>query len=214
MFRREGVFHEIEALALCSITSSRSKDKDKSTVKDISKAPSPGDSGIRTSVPVSIAVITWIPGYKKLSSLLMEHDEANTLRVRVIRSKYLASDDSAGSDDVFTDLRKLVERVIDVAACEKDLAAALGVLAALLGSQHTLVLSFELLQSGIIDGLWAFFADSDRSSKSFGATSRYLSAHFVAVRLSGRQEPFFNAFTSRRSTGSGGQMPFAIVVKK
>ena len=171
-FRREGVFHEIETLASRSITSSRSKDKDKRAVEDISEGLSPGDTGIPTSVPVPIAVITCIPGYKKLSSRLMEHDEAITPRVRFIWVKYLASDDSAGSDDVFTNLWKLVERNIDVAASEKDLAAALGELAALFGSHHTLVLNFEPLQSGIIDGLLAFFADSEGSCKSLGATSR------------------------------------------
>ena len=214
MFRREGVFHEIEALASRTITSSRSKEKDRNADKDISEAPSPGDTGIPTSVPVPIAVITSIPGYKKLSSLSIEPDDAITLRARVIRFKYLASDDSAGSDDVFANLRRLVERITDVAASEKDLSAALGELAALFGSQHTSVSSFELLQSGVIDGLLDFFSDSERSGKPSSATSRYMSSDLVAVPLSRRQELFFTAFTSRRSKGSGGQTPFAVFVKK
>ncbi|TBU40976.1 hypothetical protein BD309DRAFT_1082383 [Dichomitus squalens] len=197
VFRREGVFHEIEALASRTITSYKSKDKDKNTDKDISEAPSPGDTGIPTSVPIPIAVITSIPGYKKLSSLSIEPDDAITLRARVIRFKYLASDDSTGTDDVSANLRKLVERITDAAASEKDLATALGELAALFSSQHTSVSSFELLQSGVIDGLLDFFADSERT-----------------VPLSRRQELFFNAFTSRKTKGSGGQTPFAVFVKK
>lgn len=80
VFRREGVCHEIEALASRTVTPSKSKDKDKNNDKDISEAPSPGDTGVPTSIPMPIAVITSIPGYKKLSSLSMEPDDVITLR--------------------------------------------------------------------------------------------------------------------------------------
>ncbi|KAI0628036.1 hypothetical protein C8Q77DRAFT_1068746 [Trametes polyzona] len=193
-FRREGVFHEIEILASRPITSTRSKEK--GADKEPSEAPSPADTGIIPAVPVAISVITSTP-YKKSSTLSMEPDDAITLRARVIRFKYLDTDDAAGSDDLFTKLRRLVERITDVGASEKDLVAALGELAALFGSQHTSVSSFELLQSGVIDGLLQFFSSTER-----------------AVPLSRRQELFFTAFTSRRSKGSGGQTPLAIFVKK
>ena len=162
VFRREGVFHEIETLASRTVVSSKSKDKDRNTDKEISEAPTPADTGIPTSV-VHIPVITSIPGYKKLSSLSIEPDDAITLRARVIRFKHLAADDAGGSDDVFAMLRRLVERITDVAATEVELGAALGELAALFGSQHTAVSSFELLQSGVIDGLLQFFSDSERA---------------------------------------------------
>ncbi|KAI8996413.1 hypothetical protein BD414DRAFT_455102 [Trametes punicea] len=194
VFRREGVFHEIESLASRSITSSRSKDK--TADKDISEAPSPADTGIAAGVPVSISVITSAP-YKKLSSLTMEPDDAITIRARVIRFKYLSSSDSAGPDDLFANLRRLVDRIVDPTAAEKDLAGALAELAALFGSQHTSVSSFELLQSGVIDGLLQFFASTEHT-----------------VPCSRRQELFFAAFTSRRSKGLGGQTPFAVFVKK
>ena len=165
VFRREGVFHEVETLASRAITSMKSKDKDKNADKDISEAPSPADTGIPGSVTVPISVIASIPGYKKLSSLSIEPDDAITLRARVIRFKYLATDSSSGSDDVFATLRRLVERITDAAASEKDLAIALGELATLFGSQHTSVSSFELLQSGVIDGLLQFFADPERAGR-------------------------------------------------
>ncbi|KAI0352109.1 hypothetical protein OH77DRAFT_1428880 [Trametes cingulata] len=194
-FRREGVFHEIESLASRPVTSMKSKDK--GADKDLSEAPSPADTGvIAAAVPVSISVISSMP-YKKLSSLPMEPDDAITLRARVIRFKYLASDDSVGSDDLFATLRKLVERITDPGASEKDLGAALGELAVLFGSQHTSVSSFELLQSGVIDGLLQFFANAER-----------------IVPLNRRQELFFTAFTSRKSKGAGGQTPLAVFVKK
>ncbi|KAI0664313.1 hypothetical protein C8Q70DRAFT_946839 [Cubamyces menziesii] len=193
VFRREGVFHEIETLASRTITS---KPKDKATDKDISEAPSPADTGVASAAPVSLPIIT-SASYKKASSLTVEPDDAITLRARVIRFKYLASNDSAGSDDLFANLRRLVERITDPTMSEKDLGAALAELAALFGTQHTSVSSFELLQSGVIDGLLQFFANTEH-----------------AVSLSRRQELFFNAFTSRKSKGTGGQTPFAVFVKK
>ena len=215
VFRREGVFHEIEALASRTVTSSKSKDKDKNTDKDISEAPSPGDTGVPTSVPIPIAVITSIPGYKKLSSLSIEPDDAITLRARVIRFKHLATSDSAGSDDVFANLRRLVERITDVTTSEKDLAAALGELAALFGSQHTSVSSFELLQSGVIDGLLEFFGDTERSGMLLVILPHALVlTSGIGVSLGRRQELFFTAFTSRKTKGGAGQTPFAVFVKK
>ncbi|KAI0730615.1 hypothetical protein C8Q76DRAFT_644034 [Earliella scabrosa] len=195
VFRREGVFHEIESLASRTVVTSKSKDKDRNT--DVSEAPSPGDTGVPTAVPIPISVIAAIPGYKKLSSLSIEPDDAITLRARVIKFKYLATDDASGNDDVFTTLRRLVERITDTTASEKDLTVALGELATLFGHQHTSVSSFELLQSGVIDGLLQFFADQDR-----------------VVPLARRQELFFSAFTARKTKGSGGQTPFGVFVKK
>ncbi|KAI0704459.1 hypothetical protein C8T65DRAFT_741026 [Cerioporus squamosus] len=195
VFRREGVFHEIESLASRAVTSSKSKDKNAD--KETSEAPSPADTGIPASVAVPISVLTSIPGYKKLSSLSIEPDDAITLRARVIRFKHLATDDSAGNDDLFAMLRRLVERITDTTASEKDLTLALGELAALFGSQNSSVSSFELLQSGVIDGLLQFFAESGH-----------------AVPLGRRQELFFNAFTARKSKGLNGQTPFAVFVKK
>ena len=47
---------------------------------------------------------------------------------------------------------------------EKDLVAALGELGGLFASPHTSVSSFELLQSGLVDGLLEFVTDPNRSS--------------------------------------------------
>ncbi|CDO68376.1 hypothetical protein BN946_scf184815.g23 [Trametes cinnabarina] len=195
VFRREGVFHEIESLASRPIASTKTKDKG-AAEKDISEAPSPADTGINIGMPVSISVISTMP-YKKLSSLTMEPDDAITLRARIIRFKHLASDDAAGSDDLFMNLRRLVDRINDPALPDKDLSAALMELAALFGSQHTSVSSFELLQSGVIDGLLRFFANAEHQ-----------------ISLSRRQEIFFTAFTSRKSKAAGGQTPLAVFVKK
>ncbi|CDO70286.1 hypothetical protein BN946_scf184942.g86 [Trametes cinnabarina] len=178
VFRREGVFHEIESLASRPIASTKTKDKG-AAEKDISEAPPPADIGINIAMPVSISVISTMP-YKKLSSLTMQPDDAITLRARIISFKHLASDDAAGSDDLFINLRRLVDRINDPALLDKDLSAALMELAALFGSQHTSVSSFELLQSGVINGLLRFFADAEHQSKCITlllSQRRYLRAH-------------------------------------
>lgn len=159
-FRREGVFHEIETLAARNVTS-RAKDKDN---KDVSDAPSPSDSGIlavQASTPASSMAM--IPGFKKLSSLSLEPDDAITLRARVIRFKYLTGNDQVGGDNTFEMLRRLVDRISAQDAPEQRHTEALRELADLFASAHTSVSSFELLQSGVVDGLLRFSTDQTRT---------------------------------------------------
>jgi E3 ubiquitin-protein ligase TRIP12 len=109
-FRREGVFHEIETLAARAVASSKSKDKEKD--KDVSDVPSPADSVIlatQASTPGGSAAM--IPGFKKLSSLSLEPDDAITLRARVIRFKHLLGNDHVDGDSAFDTLRRLVKRI-------------------------------------------------------------------------------------------------------
>lgn len=160
-FRREGVFHEIEVLSSRPVTSAKSKDKD-SKDKELSESPAPPDSGSVPSPPVSAPTI---PGFKKLSSLQLEPEDAITLRARVIQFKYLSGDDKDGDDDSFDTLRRLVQLISKPTASEKELTEALRELADLFGSPHTSVSSFELLQSGFIDGLLQFATDDDRTCK-------------------------------------------------
>jgi E3 ubiquitin-protein ligase TRIP12 len=170
-FRREGVFHEIEALAARIITSPKSKDKE----KDASDVPSPADSGILAAVSATSSA-AMIPGFKKLSSLSLEPDDAITLRARVIRFKHLAGNDQADGDNVFVTLRRLVERISTKDVSEQTYTDALRELADLFASAHTSVSSFELLQSGVVDGLLQFATDQDRSGMDFRI---FLIAHLI-----------------------------------
>jgi E3 ubiquitin-protein ligase TRIP12 len=97
-FQREGVFHEIEVLAVRDIASStKSKDKD----KEASEAPSPPESGNIVPVPPPPVSAPTIPGFKKLSSLSLKREDVITLHARIIRFKYLASDEQAEGDSAF-----------------------------------------------------------------------------------------------------------------
>ena len=158
-FRREGVFHEIETLAVRTVTSPKSKDKDASDV------PSPADSGILAAPASAASSAAMIPGFKKLTSLSLEPDDAITLRARIIRFKHLAGNDQADSDNVFKTLRRLVERISANDVTEQTSSDALRELADLFASAHTSVSSFELLQSGVVDGLLQFATDQDRNGK-------------------------------------------------
>lgn len=151
-FRREGALHELEALGTRELSSSKSKEK---ADKDASEPPS--DSG---SAPPTMA--GGIPGYKKLSSLSLDPDDAITLRARIIRFKHLSSDDKEDSDNTFDTLRRLVDQISRHEASEKEISDALWAIAELFGSPHTAVSSFELLQSGIIDALLLLTTDTDR----------------------------------------------------
>ncbi|KAI0306092.1 hypothetical protein B0F90DRAFT_1808594 [Multifurca ochricompacta] len=176
-FRREGVFHEVELLAERTLISSRKKgsNNDKDKDKDLSDASSAPD--FPPPPPISDAV---------------------TLRARVLRFRYLTGKESAEADNVFATLRRLVERISVPGASEKEVGSALRELATLFTSAHTSVSSFELLQSGVIDGLLQFSTDKTQS-----------------IPISRRQELLLDAFTARKSKApAGSQTPFSIFVKK
>ncbi|KAI0272306.1 hypothetical protein BC834DRAFT_1030472 [Gloeopeniophorella convolvens] len=201
-FRREGVFHEVELLAGRALIVSKSKsaaDKDKDKDKDLSDASSaPELPPPPPPVSVSAAIAAGMPGFKKLTSLSLEPEDAVTLRARVVRFRFLTGKESADADHVFATLRRLVERVTDVRASEKEAGNALKELATLFASAHTSVSSFELLQSGVIDGLLQFATDKGRN-----------------ITIERRQELLLDAFTARKSKAlSGSQTPFSIFVKK
>ncbi|PPQ99844.1 hypothetical protein CVT26_009341 [Gymnopilus dilepis] len=182
-FHREGVFHEIETLAERSLTTSKAKEKESSETGDETPAPTPSAS---------------IPGLKKLSSLSLDPEDAITLRARVIQFKYLSDKENVEEDGTFEHLRSLVEKLSVDHATEQAYSQTLAELAELFTSPHTSVSSFELIQSGFVDGLLAFATDESRP-----------------VSLQKRKEMFFDAFVSRKVKSlSSGQTPFATLVKK
>ncbi|KAG6821487.1 hypothetical protein H0H93_010211 [Arthromyces matolae] len=189
-FRREGVFHEIEALASRTITSSKSKSKDKDK-----ESETPPDSGSISPPPPAS---TSTSGPKKLSSLSLEPEDAITLRSRVIQFKYLSSDTSNDEANAFATLRLIVDRFSSLTATDKELYSALRELAELFASPHTSVSSFELVQSGVVEGLLQFATDSNRTPD---------------VRK--RQELLLDAFCGGKPTAlNGAPSPLTTLVKK
>lgn len=180
--KREGVFHEIEAYASRSLSTTKSKDK--KDASEMSPTPPP---------PMSVHLSS-IPGYRKFHSLSLEPEDAITLRARVIRFKYTLSqeDSDGGSSDEF---RRLVAKLSAPDATEQVIVAALRDFAEHLTSNGS-ISSFELLQSGAVEGLLRFAADGG------------------SVPVKRRRELLFEAFTKLPKGGNSGQSPFSVLVKK
>jgi E3 ubiquitin-protein ligase TRIP12 len=155
-FRREGVFHEVEALASRTLAM-----KPKEDAKNEESTPEP----MATPPPAAAAFATSTPGYKKLASLALEPEDAITLRARVIRLRHLSNDEKS-EQGLYNTLHQLVQRLSDKDGSEKLLTDALNELASLFSSPHSSLSSFELLQSGLVDSLLAFATDEDRSGMS------------------------------------------------
>ncbi|TFK26191.1 ubiquitin-protein ligase [Coprinopsis marcescibilis] len=186
-FRREGVFHEIENLADRQLTTSKSKEKEKEKERE---AESPFDH-----LPMAGGSI---PGIKKLSSTTLDPEDAITLRSRVLRFKYLSDENTLDQDDSFERLRNLVEKFSSPTASDSELSEVMWELAQLFSSPHTSVSSFELLQSGVVDGLLRFATDEGR-----------------LVGIKRRKELLLDAFTGRQAKGlQQSQTAFATLVKK
>ncbi|KAJ4473595.1 hypothetical protein J3R30DRAFT_3659131 [Lentinula aciculospora] len=208
-FRREGVFHEIETLAARSLASSKLKEKDKAekAEKEKEKDKDSSDSGAAdatTSATTSVSSTSSapsapvIPGYRKFSSLALDPEDAITLRARIMKFKYLSGDDQAETDHTLQSLKHLVNRISPPNATEQELSEALWDLTTLFAAPQTSVSSFELLQSGLVDGLLQFATDIDRK-----------------VSVARRKELLLDSLVSRRNrTLSSSQTPFSTFVKK
>lgn len=147
-FHREGVSHEIEALAERPLITTKAKEKETSE---------PTDNTAPANPPVAI------PGYKKASSTTLDPEDAITLRARVIQFKYLSEKEGVDENGAFESLRLVVEKISAPNASDQEYSAALYELADLFASPHTSVSSFELLKSGVVDGLLQLATDETRS---------------------------------------------------
>ncbi|KAF7308097.1 Ubiquitin fusion degradation protein 4 [Mycena kentingensis (nom. inval.)] len=125
----------------------------------------------------------------------LEPEDAITLRARVIQFKHLSEDETGDGDASFGSLQQLVDRLAHDGT-EKEATEALYELAELFGAPHSSVSSFELLQSGVVDGLLQFTTDPGRK-----------------LSLLKRKELLLDAFVGRRSK-TGTNSPFATFVKK
>jgi E3 ubiquitin-protein ligase TRIP12 len=147
-FHREGVSHEIEALAERPLITAKAKEKETSE---------PTDNTAPANPPIAI------PGYKKASSTTLDPEDAITLRARVIQFKYLSEKEGVDENGAFESLRLVVEKISAPNASDQEYSAALYELADLFASPHTSVSSFELLKSGVVDGLLQLATDETRS---------------------------------------------------
>jgi E3 ubiquitin-protein ligase TRIP12 len=202
-FRREGVLHEIEVIADQKLTP---KPKEPEPA-----LPAPSDDPILPPPPA-----VSLPPTKRTSHVLDPQD-AVTLRGRIVRFKYLSGTVEL-EDAVFAQLRSLVARISEPAATECALKQSLQEIAELFASPNTSVSSFELLQSGLVDGLLEFATVKERTGMSLEFEfSCYVLILSPTVEPGRRQQLLFETFAERSVTGSStptSQSPFSILVKK
>ena len=148
-FRREGVFHEIELLGERTLTTAKTKDKEKD-----------GSESTEEGAP---SILPPVSSYKKASSMLLDPEDVSALRARAIQFKYLSDKEDPEQDSAFQTLCCLVDKISSPRSSDKDYSEALWELAELFASPHTSVSSFELLKSGVVDGLLQFATDENRA---------------------------------------------------
>ncbi|KAF8576807.1 hypothetical protein K439DRAFT_1366247 [Ramaria rubella] len=185
-FRREGVLHEIEIIA-----------DQKLAPKPKEPEPTLLGPSAEGELPPPPAVM--LPPTKRSSSHVLDPQDAVTLRGRVVRFKYLSGTVEL-EDAVFAQLRSLVARITHFDASEETLRQSLREIADLFASPNTSVSSFELLQSGLVDGLLEFATVKERT-----------------VEASTRQQLLLETFIERSVAGTispTSQTPFSILVKK
>ncbi|KIY44943.1 hypothetical protein FISHEDRAFT_50340 [Fistulina hepatica ATCC 64428] len=199
-FRREGVFHEIEMLAERPMVSkSKTKEKDSEKNQD-GTLEAPPESSLSATLSSFSAQISahGIPGYRKLSSMSIDPEDAITARSRVTKFKYISGDEDSSENSAFDNLRSIVQSISSPTTTEAQLSQSLHELADQFASPYTSVSSFELLQSGVVDGLLSIATDKERT-----------------LSVQQRRELLLEAFAGHRSKAFvNRQSPFAVLVKK
>ncbi|KAG8710097.1 Ubiquitin fusion degradation protein 4 [Ceratobasidium sp. 394] len=138
---------------------------------------------------------------KRSSNTVLDPQDAITLRAKVVRFKYMSGGEDSGGDPVLERLRGLLATLRDAAAGEAELKDAVkGIASLFTGGTGASVSSYELLKSGLVDGLLQFTTDSA-----------------LALDVTTRQLMVLQAFAVRSGKGSdspSSTSPFAVLVKK
>ena len=159
--RKEGVLHEVSTISKIELkvkakpppppTEATNGDNGEG-----SSNPNPGEEGSGSSPVAQI-----VPP-RKSSSVPSDPQDAYVLRARFIKVKYLSGGSDAGGDAVFEALKSLIKALGDPDASVEQLSGTLKEIAKLFGSSSAAISSFELLKSGLLDGLLAFATEDGR----------------------------------------------------
>jgi E3 ubiquitin-protein ligase TRIP12 len=161
--RREGVLHEIEVLTERPLTT-KAKEKSESSKSEATKQEARNEGSSPVPEPVSERdesprPVIPIP-VKRSSSTVLDPQDAITLRAKVVRFKYLSGAEENAADPVLEQLRGLLATLRDAGAAEAELKDALKDIAAMFGTNGgASISSYELLKSGLVDGLLHFTTD-------------------------------------------------------
>lgn len=159
---------------------------------------------------------------KRSSNTILDPQDAITLRAKVVRFKYMSGGEESTADPVFERLRGLLATLRDPGAGEIELRDAVkGIAALFAGGAGASVSSYELLKSGLVDGLLHFTTDTGLPGKFFFPHFRFLvmltGDGMCVVDVTTRQQMVLQAFAARSGKGTdspGSMSPFAVLVKK
>lgn len=179
-FHREGVVYEIESLAEADLSTKvkeeeRAREEAKAKEEEAAKDAKPEDSPSTPKAPTGQALETptksnvgelsgvlanlinsQTPPHRIRSSSVVDPNDANILRARVIGAKRIFAVDDTQQNEaslVLEELTKLVKRLCQPEATEPELRDTLREIAAQFSNVGQALSSFELLKSGLVDGL-------------------------------------------------------------
>lgn len=211
-FRREGVLHEIERIAAAPLVST------KASKRSSESAP----SGIARSLQEH-AFDPVLPATAALSSAEAQAQDAITLRARHLEEQYAAADsEPALKAKTALDAIRAIVRELDevVGTADRAKAKALAAqVAGLFSDERNPLSSFELLESGLVDGLLRFATETGSDSRAFRlyvvcAENRGLTRPLAfAVPTSQRQELLAMALMPQLEHGNP-TPAFAVLVKR
>lgn len=176
-FRREGVMHEIEQIAAIPLRSPKSKPQSPARTPEENPAGSSSrdasllSKALQHQAAVEMAAGTSIAG---LSSSEVQALDMLTLRARHLRDTYSSEDSepalrARSALDAIVHLVKQLEALSEdttnqnVDEAGKEARDTLKAVAALFSDERNPLSGFELLESGLIDGLLRFTTDTTAS---------------------------------------------------
>lgn len=145
--RKEGVLHEVSQIAVMELKAA------------LKPPPSPAEPSSSTtengdSVP---------PPKVKTSSIPSDPQDAYIIRSRLIKIKYLTSTTESAGDSSFDALKGQTTTIGKGNATEDEIRKTLQEIAGKFSNLETGISSFELLKSGLVEGLLAFSTNEESS---------------------------------------------------
>ncbi|KZT55287.1 hypothetical protein CALCODRAFT_498890 [Calocera cornea HHB12733] len=187
-FRREGVLDGLELLADRELRKPAPKKEKDAPVEII---PPPPAEGSDLSIPPPLLLT------KRHSSHIPDPQDVVTLRARIIRAKDLINIKTEDGNDGMEQLKKLVESLQQADAPEAAIKRGLKGIAAYFPPEES-ISSFELMKSGLVQGLLEFMSEADVER---------------AVPPSRRQALFLEVFSTPLANYPS-STPFAVLAKR
>lgn len=146
--RKEGVLHEVSQIAVMEL---------KTALKPPPSPAEPASSTTENGDSVPIPKV-------KTSSIPSDPQDAYIIRSRLIKIKYLTSTTESANDATFDALKGQITTLGKSNATEDEIKKTLQEISGKFTDLETGISSFELLKSGLVEGLLAFATKEESGS--------------------------------------------------